>query len=339
MALVALLAGSLMPAAEPPAVSVVRTVTVYESEEHVNFPWAFRGPERFISLACSIGQHTVTERGLRLVSEDDGETWRTPDSATVSGMGTLLRDGRAAVLSCWGPKANEDGSFPVKTLFHAEGGRRLDETIEGTMVLPIPLSPHFHRTMLEMPDGVLLATIYGHQEGHAKYTSALVRTEDGGRHWEMLSVIAHSEDVGSEGYCEPVVERLANGDLLCAMRVGGPLHTCRSSDDGATWSAPAPVADHGVAPDLLLMSNGVLVLSYGRPNVELRFSYDGTGETWTDPLTVYRGKGCHYSSLIEAMNGELMVFFSQSGFCGAEGPGPLNMMRLARLRIAPDRGE
>jgi len=251
----------------------------------------------------------------------------------VGGMGTLLRDGRAVVLGCWGPKRLENGAYPIATYCYADGGRRLAETVAGVLRLPFVMPPHFHRSIVEMPDGSLVATIYGTQEGHKKYTSALIQTKDGGKQWDLLSVIAHSEEVGKEGFCEPVLTMLSNGDLFCAMRTGGPLYTTRSSDGGASWSAPEAVANHGVDPALLLLSNGVLVLSYGRPDVELRFSTDGTGRAWSAPFSVYRGPGCHYTSLGEGANGDLLVFFSQSAFCGTPGLGPLNMMRLARFAV------
>ncbi|HOZ48868.1 MAG TPA: sialidase family protein [Candidatus Hydrogenedentes bacterium] len=312
---------------------ILRTTTVREAQEHLNFPFVYRGPDGFLAMSCSTGVHTKTERGMVLVSADDGETWASPERSPVNGMGTLLRDGRAVTLSCWGPQPNDDGSYPAKTLFYGEGGRALAEQVPGIIVLPFRMSPHFHRSIVEMPDGTLLATLYGKQEGHAKYTSALIKTQDRGARWEFLSVIAQSEEVGKEGFCEPALVRLANGDLLCALRVGGPLYTTRSTDDGKTWSPPEIVADHGVDPALLLMSNGVLALCYGRPDVELLFSADGTGNAWGPPLSLYRGPGCHYTSLVEGMNGDLLVFFSQSGFCGTEGIGPLHMIRLARLAV------
>lgn len=327
----------LLMGADNPAldVKVLRTVTVCEAEEHLNFPWVFRGPDGFLALSCSIGQHTVTERSQALVSSDDGETWTKPGEAAPNGMATLLRDGRAAVLRCWGPEPLEPGagSYPATTLFYADGGRGAVEKVPGQIHLPFRMKPHFHRSLIEMPDGALLATLYGTQEGHTKYTSLLLRTEDGGKNWQFLSVIAHSETIGKEGFCEPVLVRLENGDLFCALRVGGPLHTTRSTDGGATWSTPESVADHGVNPDLLLMKNGVLVLSFGRPNVDVLFSDDGTGRSWVPGPTLYRGPGCAYTSLAEADDGDLMVFFSQSGFCGTPGIGPLNMIRLARLSV------
>ncbi len=320
-------------AAGEPAVTIQRTVTVYESQEHLNFPWVFRGPDGFLSFNCSIGRHTVNERGMRLVSEDNGETWIPPEDTPVNGMGALLRDGRAVGLSCWGPERSYDGTYPVATLFFANGGRTLDEEVTGKLTLPFVLSPHFHRSIVELPNGALLATIYGHEEGNRKYSSVLIASDDGGQTWAYRSLIAHSEEIGREGYCEPALVRLANGDLFCALRTGGPLYTTRSTDDGATWSTPEVVADHGVDPALLLLSNGVLALSYGRPDVELILSPDGTGYTWGLPISIYRGPGCHYSSLVEAKNHDLMVFFSQSGFGNTQGIGPLNMMRMARVSV------
>jgi hypothetical protein len=319
----------------PVRIEVLRSVTVYESNEHLNFPWVFRGPDNFLSLSCSIGQHTVDERSMALVSQDDGETWTRPAEPAAGGMATLLSDGRAVLLSCWGPAPLEPGKgvYPAKTLYYADGGRSVVETIESRVHLPFLMKPHFHRSLVEMPGGVLLATIYGTREEHKKYTSVLLRTRDGGKNWHFLSVIAHSEDVGAEGFCEPALVRLENGDLLCALRVGGPLYTTRSTDNGATWSPPQVVAGHGVNPDLLLMKSGVLVLSFGRPNVDLLFSADGAGHQWDTGLTLYKGPGCSYTSLIEAANGDLMVFFAQSGFCDIIGTGPLNMIRLARLSV------
>lgn len=148
-----------------PEVSILRTVTVHESQEHLNFPWVFRGPDGYLSLGCSIGHHTVTERGMRLISEDDGEAWTPPTGDVVGGMGTRLRDGRAVVLSCWGPEPADDGSYPVTTHFYTNGGRIPAEKVAGKLTLPFAMAPHFHRSIVELPDGVLLATIYGRQEG------------------------------------------------------------------------------------------------------------------------------------------------------------------------------
>ena len=95
--------------------------------------------------------------------------------------------------------------------------------------------------------------------------------------------------------------RLANGDLLVMLRTGSasPMFQARSTDGGKTWSEPQQVMDHGVAPCLCLMQNGVLVCSYGRPHSGIMFSYDGTGHKWEDAQDLYRAEGSHYSTVFE----------------------------------------
>lgn len=62
IALVIILASDISPF----QIEVLRSVTVYESKEHLNFPWVFRGPDTFLSLSCSIGQHTINERSMAI---------------------------------------------------------------------------------------------------------------------------------------------------------------------------------------------------------------------------------------------------------------------------------
>jgi len=94
-----------------------------------------------------------------------------------------------------------------------------------------------------------------------------------------------------EGFRESDLTIAANGDLVCVMRSGGrnpkmgvnlfptPLYCSRSSDDGKTWSPPAQIADRGVCPSVITMSNGILVCTYSRPGNWLIFS-DDNGKSW-----------------------------------------------------------
>ncbi|GEM_PF-6010053 len=59
------------------------------------------------------------------------------------------------------------------------------------------------------------------------------------------------------------------GECLVAGRGNGPIRVVSQLE----WF----YADHGVDPHLLLMKNGVLVMSFGRPNVDLLFSIGGAG--------------------------------------------------------------
>jgi hypothetical protein len=94
-----------------------------------------------------------------------------------------------------------------------------------------------------------------------------------------------------EGFRESDLTIAANGDLICVMRSGGrnpnmgvnlfptPLYCSRSSDGGKTWSPPEQIADRGVCPSVITMSNGILVCTYSRPGNWLIFS-DDNGKSW-----------------------------------------------------------
>jgi hypothetical protein len=97
--------------------------------------------------------------------------------------------------------------------------------------------------------------------------------------------------VTQEGFRESDLVQARNGDLICLMRSGGrnpvpeanlfptPLYCSRSSDNGQTWSPPAQIADRGVCPNAITMSNGIIVCTYSRPGNWLIFS-DDNGKTW-----------------------------------------------------------
>ncbi|MFI5358214.1 MAG: sialidase family protein [Opitutales bacterium] len=170
----------------------------------------------------------------------------------------------------------------------------------------------FHRRMLALPNGDLLATTYGCFVGDntpfayvptaKKCRSALVRSTNRGRHWELVNTIAVDPTVGTEGFCEPVLGRISQGPhagrLRCYMRTGFELFETQSDDEGRTWTKARPmvfpgldvhrtadwaamfadVRDHAgrllaenpvalsaaqVDPDLIELRSGVLVCAFG----------------------------------------------------------------------------
>jgi hypothetical protein len=174
----------------------------------------------------------------------------------------------------------------------------------------------FHRNMLLMGDGSLQGPMYGYYATDTKYRSVWAKSTDGGANWSFVSTIAQDNAIGSEGYCEPVVERCRDGSLLCVMRVDStsyPLYQNRSTNDGLSWSTPTtlpgvnPDTTYSVDPDLCLMSNGVLALSYGRPDNKLLFSADGKGETWGYYRNIYSGKSSGYTGIRETSSGRLLM--------------------------------
>ena len=78
-----------------------------------------------------------------------------------------------------------------------------------------------------------------------------------------------------------------------------------SHDAGKTWSKPIELEVGRVLPDLVLMSNGVLACSYGRPASCLMFSVDG-GKTWPVHRVISDRVGFNYTSIREISPGRLL---------------------------------
>jgi hypothetical protein len=194
----------------------------------------------------------------------------------------------------------------------------------GTVTFPKPIkhlgkstwsSMVFHRTMMLMKDGSIQGTMYGYYASDTKYRTIWVKSIDGGANWTVVSTIAYNPLIGLEGFCEPVVARCFDGSLLCVMRVGSnnPLYQCRSKDNGLTWSTAVtlPGTDttltYSVDPDLCLLSNGVLALSYGRPNCRMLFSPDGNGNKWENLISTYTDKTSGYTGIREVAPNKLLL--------------------------------
>ena len=140
--------------------------------------------------------------------------------------------------------------------------------------------------ILQLDNKNLITTLSMRFEGDELETTMAVRSEDEGHHWQYLSTIAAAEAVpdASEGFDEPCLVMLEDGDLMCVSRVGsGPgqfLARTYSSDGGSTWSPLDRLPAWSVAPQIVRLTNGVLILSTGRPGLFLWFSTDARGQHW-----------------------------------------------------------
>ncbi len=117
-----------------------------------------------------------------------------------------------------------------------------------------------HRSIVAMPNGDLITTVYGHFAGDTarsaylvsmeKFRTTVVRSRDQGATWAYLATVAVDPGVGTEGFCEPVLVRVSQGPhagrLLCLMRTGRDLYGAHSDDDGLTWSRPLPQQFPGI---------------------------------------------------------------------------------------------
>ena len=121
--------------------------------------------------------------------------------------------------------------------------------------------------MLTLPDGTMLMNIYGHAVraagagGVEKRDHAyLYRSRDHGQTWHRFATMAAD-------FNETGLLRLPDGTLLAALRSADDqahVALARSTDSGATWSAPQPLTPPKTHPaDLALLRDGRVLLVSG----------------------------------------------------------------------------
>lgn len=118
--------------------------------------------------------------------------------------------------------------------------------------------------------------------------------------------------------------------LVCVLRQQDqkvkPMKICWSSDQGRTWSESQDLCEFGVFPWVLRLGNGTMALSYGRPGVHLRFSPDGTGETWSEPIAIVEGSfddpqgdSCGYTSLLALDDNSFLLAYNEMKYRNDDG--------------------
>jgi len=209
-----------------------------------------------------------------------------------------------------------------------EDPRGLRDSVAGLM--PIVWWGDLHLA----PDDSIIAGTYPGYASRADgsvdpfMAASFYRSTDNGHSWKIQGRIPYQPDLhadprGAErqGFTEPAFEFLDDGSLLCVMRTTdstgtGPLYICYSSDLGVTWTKPEVVANSGIMPRLLRLANGVVVLSTGRPGVQLRFCAGGKGRRWTVPLEVlpYKNENdqvtCGYTGLLASGPDRFLLVYS-----------------------------
>jgi tetratricopeptide (TPR) repeat protein len=209
--------------------------------------------------------------------------------------------------------------------------------------------------MESMPDGSLTAVTYPHilDEGAGfHFSAACWRSTDRGHTWRWQGRILFVADPEADakasrrdGFTEPAFTRLRDGSLYCVLRTtdgngAGPMYRTRSTDGGRTWSKPAVIAPNGVMPRLLRLGNGMLVLSSGRPGVQLRFSVSGLGDDWSEPVDVLPPTSdkpdvdsCGYTGLVGLDRDTFLIVYSWFQKPDPDGhPRKAVLSRRIRLR-------
>ena len=184
----------------------------------------------------------------------------------------------------------------------------------------------------QLADSSLVAgvypTFYKSEQGTLiKGGISFYTSNDYGKSWGIIGKIPYMPDViakrrGNGSYEEPTFEILPDSSFICIMRSGAtsPLYRSYSKDKGKTWSTPQPFTPNGVKPQLLQLTSGVLVLSSGRPGVQLLFNFDKKGILWTTSIDMIsfmntdgaysRDVSCGYTSMIEDGIDSFMLVYS-----------------------------
>ncbi len=274
------------------------------------------------------------KNGLR-ISHDGGTTWPTYiEDTDVYFTGAIKLDSETLFgvnyTSYWIDERHGTVEYATST----DNGETWEKHT-GTVEFPQDMkttntgwaSFQFHRGMMQMPDGSIQGLMYGAYAGDSDYRVIWVKSTDGGENWSVVSTVAVPTGTGPSVYCEPTVARCSDDSLLCVMRIGNaPLYQCRSTDNGLTWSKPEQIPGvtdtdaYSVDANLYMMSNGVLVLSYGRPHCKMLFSADGTGKDWKNFTLTYTETTSGYTGVCEVAPGKLLLV----GDKGADWQNPEN---------------
>lgn len=301
------------------------------------------------------------------VSRDGGQTWQRwkpkPEQGlgpVIEGSAKLLRDGTILLLDWIADVPDESGKWRGQLWESHDNFETVQGPINCTIDMPLAKAGYddgghpysgvtFHRSLLELPDGSLLASVYCWFEGDDtpcpyqptmnKLRVVVLRSMDRGRSWEYISTVAVDPAVGQEGFNEPTMVRVSRGAhegrLVCVMRTGStncPLYQAHSDDDGKSWSQPRALELHGVDPCIIELQDGALALSSGRRmNIRssmrryyVAFSRDG-GDTWSQVVILpsirpyahtFPGDNwgenateTHYSSIVETAPGQILFFY------------------------------
>lgn len=243
----------------------------------------------------------------QVFSFDSGYTFPSGHTPGISGFFRKLRDGNLFGVEFIPAKVIDSHRVQLQQRRSSDGGRSWRDE-HATFTTDKTLDParfnrgiRVHRDILEDAQGNLLLTYYTANLGESAGSTELAISKDNGRSWNRLSTIFPPQ--GTRSFNEAGVSWASNGDLVAVVRshLGSALsrlYTARSSDQGRTWSTAVPVAittasgdpapTTGVMPVLRLLPNGIMTLTFGRPDNWLAISADGSGRSFQQAQTTYQ---------------------------------------------------
>ena len=297
-----------------------------------------------------------------IVSRDGGKTWQSwsprksqAEGPFVEGSVAQMKDGSILILEWVARGPQSGGNFIGKIWRSDDEWKTITGPFEARFYVPEgkggfddggnPVDGLFvHRSLLEMPNGDLVATAYGwfnedstpssYMKSMNKTRVVLLRSSDRGLNWSLVSTVAVDPAVGQEGFTEPVLARLTQGKhsgrFIVLMRTGrnNPIYQTESDDEGKSWTKARALRLLGVDPDLIEMTDGVLVCGFGgltewlgEGRHYLAFSLD-QGSTWTRITQVSMDPTSQYLTVREVEPGRLLIVYDKVPHKDSDLPKP-----------------
>lgn len=268
-------------------------------------------PQRQVQLTWQSNEDVASANNVSsmMQSYDGGYTFPSGiNSDAASGWYAKLRDGSRFGVEFIPDSVIDTHRVKLITRRSTDGGKTYRRelatfTTDGTFdPTKFDRGVRIHRDLFYAKDGSLLLGYYTTYVGDPGYRSELARSTDNGRTWQRYATVATQTDGRWMG--ETGMTRAINGDLVAVHRTGqagganiGPLYTNRSTDDGRTWTSPVPIKittasgepapATGVMPVLRLLPNGIMTLTWGRPDNWIAISPDGMGTSFEQAQTTY----------------------------------------------------
>lgn len=266
------------------------------------------GQVRSVLMGWQSNEDVATADGERLVarSTDNGHTFPYGYQDSIPPFSSKLRNGDLFGVEFIPKSAEQHTATLVQRRSSDLGATWKEET--GRFTTDKTFDPgsfnrglRVQRDILDDSQGRLLLSYYTKYAEDSAGSAELAISKDNGKNWQRLSTIFPAD--GTRAFNETGLSWASNGDLVAVARshVGSALsqlHTARSTDEGRTWSAPEPLMiktasgepapTTGVMPVIDLLPNGIMTLTFGRPDNWVAISPDGNGRSFEQAQVTYR---------------------------------------------------